>query len=140
MDPAYLEVDADWTLVSNSDARDVHEFELDTYTLCTTGSSPDAADMLGWTPLSWAAKEGHEGVVRTLLAKGATPDLADAMGRTPLFLAAEVIRTLLEYSVAELDAADMLDQTPLSRASKEGHVAAVRHLQDESAAVHPADV
>ncbi|OJK00745.1 hypothetical protein ASPACDRAFT_1855295 [Aspergillus aculeatus ATCC 16872] len=58
MSAVYLEGEADWTLFSNSDARDIHESELDTYIFCMTGFSPNATNMLSRTPSSWAAEEG----------------------------------------------------------------------------------
>jgi ankyrin repeat protein len=46
--------------------------------LLEKGAEPDSKDNGGRTPLSWAAKRGHEAVVRLLLEKG-----ADDGGRTP---------------------------------------------------------
>ena len=51
--------------------------------------NPDVRDSLGRTPLSWAAKNGHEGVVELLLATGKVDtDSKDHYGQTPLSLAA----------------------------------------------------
>ncbi|KAH7218863.1 ankyrin repeat-containing domain protein [Fusarium oxysporum] len=62
-------------------------------------------DMNGWTPLLWAARAGHEAVVRLLLDWGARIEAADKWGRTPLLLAAEfgheaVVR-LLQAHIAQ---------------------------------------
>ena len=71
--------------------------------LAKDGVDPDSKDdEYGQTPLSWAAENGHEAVVRLLLAKdGVDPDSKDSRyGRTPLSWAAEngheaVVRLLL---------------------------------------------
>jgi ankyrin repeat protein len=54
--------------------------------------NPNQADTeYGRTPLSWAAENGHEGVVKMLLErKDVNPNQADTeYGRTPLSWAAE---------------------------------------------------
>ena len=52
---------------------------------------PDSKDTkYGQTPLSWAAENGHEAVVKLLLARdGVDPESKDNSGRTPLSWAAE---------------------------------------------------
>jgi ankyrin repeat protein len=47
-----------------------------------------ALDRPGWTPLSYAASNGHAQIVRYLLANGARPDAAAPNGTTPLMMAA----------------------------------------------------
>lgn len=46
-------------------------------------------DNSGWTPLHYAAFEGHQVVCRTLLESGAKIDQTDNDGKPPLMLAAE---------------------------------------------------
>ncbi|KAK5635619.1 hypothetical protein RRF57_011331 [Xylaria bambusicola] len=43
----------------------------------------------GQTPLSWAARNGHEEIVQLLVEKGADIESKDSIGRTPLLWAAE---------------------------------------------------
>jgi ankyrin repeat protein len=80
-------------------------------TLLKNRHNPDVKDTNGQTPLSWAAENGHEAVVKLLLEKGAELESKDIFGRTrgrtPLSLAAEkghksVMKLLLE-KIAELD-------------------------------------
>ena len=52
--------------------------------------NPNKPDNSGQTPLTYAAKNGHEGVVRILLGREeVNPDRTDNEGRTPLSFAAE---------------------------------------------------
>jgi len=48
--------------------------------------SSNVRDADGWTPLIWAAREGHVNAVRALIERGADPDLPDSSsnGWTPL--------------------------------------------------------
>jgi ankyrin repeat protein len=56
--------------------------------LLEKGADVDSKDMGGRTPLSWAARNGHEAVVTLLLEKGADVHSKDKDGRTPLSWAA----------------------------------------------------
>jgi ankyrin repeat protein len=47
-------------------------------------NSPDVKDSYGRTPLSWAAENGHETVVKLLANDGIDPDSKDIYSRTPL--------------------------------------------------------
>ncbi|UKZ78861.1 hypothetical protein TrVFT333_006607 [Trichoderma virens FT-333] len=66
----------------------------------------DPEDSYNRTPLSWAAENGHEAVVRLLLNKGANPKATDHLGLTPLSWAIqgghEAIVRLLNTSNQEL--------------------------------------
>ena len=55
-------------------------------------SDVNATDNASCTPLLWAARRGHEGVVKILLERGdANPDLADSRwNETPLEWAAQL--------------------------------------------------
>ncbi|KUJ13176.1 uncharacterized protein LY89DRAFT_153773 [Mollisia scopiformis] len=97
-------------------------------------NSPDLKDSYGQTPLSWAAKSGHEAMVKLLLDKGAELEAKSTYGQTPLSRAAgsggheAVVKLLLEKN-AELETKDIENgQTPLSWAARNGHEAVVMLL------------
>jgi ankyrin repeat protein len=96
---------------------------------------PGLISQYGRTLLSFAAREGHEDIVKWLLETG-DPDIKDRMySRTPLLCAAQnrheaVVKLLLETSNAEVDSKDNGGQTPLSYAAQKGHEAVVKLLRE----------
>ncbi|TVY13284.1 Vegetative incompatibility protein HET-E-1, partial [Lachnellula arida] len=91
----------------------------------------------GTTPLSWAAGNRREAVVKLLLEKGAELESKDNRGRTPLLRAAEnghkaVVELLLEKG-AEPESKDNGGRTPLSWAAQNGHEVVVKLLLAEDA-------
>ena len=107
------------------------------------GRNVAARDSCGWTPLKYAATNGHGAVVWLLLENGAAIDEASDIGRTPLSYAAEkgheaVVRLLLEKGAA-IDEASDIGRTPLSYAAENGHEAVVRLLLEKGVAIDVAD-
>jgi len=95
----------------------------------------ESKDSFGQTPLSWAAENGHEAVVKLLLKNGAELDSKDNHNQTPLLWATRnghetVVRLLLKEG-AELG--PML----LLWAARKGHDAVVRLLIERGAELEP---
>ena len=70
--------------------------------LLDMGADINSPDIVGWTPLMWAAKAGNVGVVELLLERGGHTDHVDIDGNSALHVAAhfgqvEIVRTLLNY-------------------------------------------
>jgi len=110
--------------------------EITAALLETNKRDAQAADFNGNTAIAWAARMGHEGVVKVLLEQSeVNPDTADSeYGRTPLLWAAKnghegVVRGLLDRTEVNPDKADTeYGRTPLSWAAENGHEGAVKML------------
>ena len=100
--------------------------------LVTNKWDVQAADFSDNTVIAWAARRGHEGVVKVLLEqRRVNPGTADnEYGRTPFLWAAGnghkgVVKMLLGRDE------DKWNRTPLPRATKSGHEGVVRVLLKE---------
>ena len=99
-----------------------------------------ATDFHGNTAIIWAARKGHERVVKVLLERNDvnpnTPE--NEYGQTPLSQAAKnghegVVRILLERNDVNPDTADTkYGQTPLSQAAENGYQEVVRTLLERN--------
>ena len=101
-------------------------------------------DEWGRTPLSWAAEQGHEAIVKLLVEMGAELESRDDSGRRPLSWAAgeghEAVVKLLLDKGAELEFKDEFSRTPLSQAAAQGHEAVVKLLLEKGAGLDHKDV
>ena len=108
--------------------------ELVTVLINDEGHEVDRQDCAGRTPLSWAARNGHEGVVKLLLERGnVDPDRPDKNNEGPLGLAAikgheGVVKLLLERQDVDPNRPDKNDVTPLGWAAIKGHEGVVKLL------------
>ncbi|KAI4222040.1 MAG: hypothetical protein LQ349_007708 [Xanthoria aureola] len=119
-------------------------FELFVELLCRNSANTIDPDDLHKTPLSLAAKNGHEAVVKLLLLEyPANVNDRDMNCNSPLTLAARegheaVVKLLLENS-ANVNDRDFSGRSPLSSAADNGHEAVVKLLLEHSANVDHRD-
>lgn len=110
-----------------------------TRALLATGQvTVDCRDHLKRTPLSYAAKRGHEGVVQQLLTTGkANVNSINKLGQTPLHCAASgghegVVQQLLATGKANINSIDKRGRTPLHYAVQGGFKGVVQQLLAEN--------
>jgi len=98
------------------------------------GSDINQMDSLGNTPLIWAARNGHEGVVKILLERdNVNPDKPNNDSQTPLCQAAYnghegVVKMLLERGDVNPNKPNNHGRTPLWWAARNGHEGVVKIL------------
>jgi ankyrin repeat protein len=100
-------------------------------------------DNAGWTPLHYAAFEGHSAVVDLLLEVGARMEATDNDGRAPMLLATQeghllVVERLIELG-ADVDQKSLDGKTPLRVAALESHTSVLSALVEAGADVTAKD-
>ncbi|KAF5548267.1 ankyrin protein [Fusarium mexicanum] len=103
--------------------------------LLEKGYPADSRGVFWWTPLFYAARYGHEEVVKLLVARDDVElnSIDGLYGATPLSWAAKsghaaVVKVLLQKKRVLADYANQGSQTPLSFAAENGHREVVRLL------------
>ena len=100
------------------------------------GCDINQVDCIGDTPLVWAARNRHQGVVEILLGRDdIDPDKPGVFGQTPLSCAAwngheSVVKILLGRGEVDPNGVDNDSETPLSYAAGSGHEGVVKILLD----------
>ena len=108
--------------------------ELVTTLINTKGYQINQRDSAGGTPLSWAVRNRHEGVVKLLLERDdVDPNLPGISDLTPLGWAAAighegVVKLLLERENVDPNRPGMDNRTPLGCAAMMGHEGVVKLL------------
>jgi len=108
--------------------------EIVAFLIQIEGCDINQIDSQGNTPLIWAAKNGHEGVVGILLGRDdVNPDKQDNDGTTPLWRAVSgghegVVKILLGRDDVNPDKPDNYGETPLWRAASKEHEGVVKML------------
>ncbi|KAJ3547132.1 hypothetical protein NM208_g1667 [Fusarium decemcellulare] len=104
----------------------------------------DAPDSQRYTPLHFASKKGYDRVVFLLLDAGSSVEARSQRGETPLHLAVrsrETVKELLDTGegATEINAVDVLEQTPLHKAAQQNSLPSARLLIERGAVIESAD-
>mmetsp|Transcript_13893 Transcript_13893/g.30787 ORF Transcript_13893/g.30787 Transcript_13893/m.30787 type:complete len:219 (-) Transcript_13893:89-745(-) len=97
-----------------------------------------------WTPLHWAAQDGHERLAEKLLGLRVSTNAADACGATPLMVAAfngrtRIIEALLKDRSTDVRQTNKYLTTALHYAAQRGHAASIELLVESKAEVNALD-
>jgi len=104
----------------------------------SSGVDPDTQDARGWSPLMWAAAEGHSAAVNLLLDHGADSNTINYLGRSAVMYASnygyyEIVRILVEKGTILNPSGEFSDLPALSAAARQGHLDIVKLLVEYGA-------
>lgn len=123
-DPGYDALDKyEFTSVHRAVLGLKPKVDLESEVMTASRALLDETDILGKTPLLWAARRGDFEAVKLLLSRRADPNIADTMQRTPLHMACRarhvpIIKELLHHG-AEVSAKNFLNELPAHYAAYE---------------------
>ncbi|MCG8340703.1 MAG: ankyrin repeat domain-containing protein, partial [Cytophagales bacterium] len=123
-------------LLKAASQGDIEQVKL----LLSQGAAINATDKDGWTPLHWAAKNGHQAVVAYLKERGADINATCKYGGTPLHWAAQngqkELAEYLQSEGADTNATCKYGGTPLHWAAKNGQKELVEYLLAQKAGIN----
>lgn len=146
-----MKTGADWSTSDANGATPLHYAAQNNYdgtvrAFLSHEDVTDIPDLEGRTALMWAACEGADDVIRTMISGGGSGDVigaTDKTGGTALHVAAFAGRSstvgLLVSLGATVDGTDLAGHSPLFRACQQGHLMTVQTLLEVKARVDIAD-
>jgi ankyrin repeat protein len=110
--------------------------------LLAHGAKPDATNSQGWTALNIACGSGKADCVYAMLAAGADPNIPSQCNLFPIHRCSirgdePCIGALLKSGADPTPREDVLAETPLHFAAREGHLSTVRRLLGATGDVNP---
>lgn len=95
-------------------------------------------DKDGWTPLHWAAQDGHERLAEKLLELKVSTNAPDACGATPLMIACfngqtRIVEALLQDRSTDVQQGNFFLSTALHYAAQRGHAQVIELLIEAKA-------
>ncbi|KAK0756392.1 hypothetical protein N5P37_011044 [Trichoderma harzianum] len=103
------------------------------YIVSSDKANIESDDKNGWTPLWWAAKNGHEDVIKLLLAAGANINIKDKHGQTLLGWATRgdneaIAKVLLQMDKTNVESRDYISRALIFHVDNKEHEAVIKLL------------
>ncbi|KAF3074334.1 Ankyrin repeat domain-containing protein 50 [Trichoderma lentiforme] len=103
------------------------------YLVSSDKANIESEDKNGWTPLWWAAKNGHEDVIKLLLAAGANINIKDKHGQTLLGWATRdenkaIAKVLLQMDNTNVESRHYISRALIFHVDNKEHEAVIKLL------------